>query len=164
VLSKKAKYGLRAMITLARTYGDGGPLLVAEIAARDGIPPKFLGLILLDLKKHGLVQSKKGRGGGYALTRPPHQVRVGQIVRILNGPLALTPCVSQTAYVRCEECLDEATCGVRFVMQEVRDATALIMDRTTLGDLAARVVRAENRRSGPGKRRAIGAGPTAARS
>ncbi|HEY6102029.1 MAG TPA: Rrf2 family transcriptional regulator [bacterium] len=152
MLSSKAKYGLRAMVTLARARGDG-PLLVADIAARDGIPPKFLGLILLDLKKQGLVQSKKGRGGGYALSRPPDQVSVSQIVRILDGPLALTPCVSQTAYVRCEECLDEATCGVRFVLREVRDATALIMDRTTLGQLAVRVARAERRQGSPAKRR-----------
>jgi Rrf2 family protein len=144
------------MVTLARAQGSG-PLLVADIASRDGIPPKFLELILLDLKKQGLVQSKKGRGGGYSLTRPPHQVSVGQIVRILNGPLALTPCVSQTAYVRCEECLDEATCGVRVVMQEVRDATALIMDKTTLDHLAARVVQAESARSDPGKHQATAA-------
>jgi Rrf2 family protein len=137
VLSRKSKYGLRAMLALAANAGRG-PIQAAELAEKQRLPRKFLEAILLDLKRHGLVDSKKGRGGGYVLGRKPGDITVGQIVRILEGPLALTPCVSQTAYRRCDECLDEETCGIRLAMKEVRDATAHILDNTTLAGLNAR--------------------------
>ena len=111
----------------------------SELAERQGLPKKFLEAILLELKRHGLLHSKKGRGGGYVLTRKPGDITIGQVIRVLDGPLALTPCVSRTAYRRCDECLDEETCGIRLAMKEVRDATAHILDNTTLAGLNARV-------------------------
>ena len=137
MLSMKAKYGLRALTRLARQHG-GGPVLIADLATSEAIPRKFLELILLELKRKGLLQSKKGKGGGYNLTRAPSQISVGELIRALEGPIALLPCVSQTAYRRCDECVDELTCGIRSVMKEVRDATATILDNTTLEDLVLR--------------------------
>ena len=118
---------------------SGGPILISELADRERLPKKFLEAILLDLKRHGLLQSRKGKGGGYFLSRPPSDVTLGQVIRILDGPLALIPCVSQTAYVKCEECEDEETCGIRFAMKAVRDATAAILDNMTLEALKATV-------------------------
>jgi Rrf2 family protein len=135
MLSKKAKYGLKAMSVLAREYGNG-PLLIGDIAKQERIPLKFLELILLDLKKKGFVQSKKGKGGGYYLNRLPATISVGQLIRALDGPLALLPCVSQMAYERCEECPDEETCGIRMVFKEVRDSTANILESKTLAEMA----------------------------
>ena len=137
MLSMKAKYGLRALTVLARKYGTG-PVLIADLAASEGIPRKFLELILLELKRKGILQSKKGKGGGYNLAKPPSMVSVGDVIRALDGPIALLPCVSQSAYRRCDECVDEMTCGIRHVMKEVRDATAAILDQTTLEDLLTR--------------------------
>jgi Rrf2 family protein len=137
MLSMKAKYGLRAMVGLAKHHGKG-PVLIAELAASETIPRKFLELILLDLKRTGILESKKGRGGGYNLSRPPSLISLGEIIRALDGPIALLPCVSQTAYKRCEECVDELTCGIRLVMKDVRDSTAAIFDGTTLEDLLNR--------------------------
>ena len=137
MLSMKAKYGLRALTALAREHG-GGPMLIADLAASEAIPKKFLELILLDLKRKGILQSKKGKGGGYNLSRPPSNISIGEVVRALDGPIALLPCVSQSAYRRCDECVDELTCGIRLVMKEVRDSTAAIFDGTTLEDLLNR--------------------------
>jgi Rrf2 family protein len=140
VLTRKSKYGLKAALYLA-DHADRGPIGISEIAEQEALPRKFLEAILLDLKRHGLLHSRKGKGGGYSLTKKPGQITVGQIIRSLDGPLALTPCVSQTAYRRCEECVDEDTCGVRIAMKEVRDATAEILDHTTLEGLTARTKR-----------------------
>jgi Rrf2 family protein len=141
VLTHKAKYALKAMVVLAQEFGRG-PVLIAEVSQREQIPRKFLELILLELRKEGLLGSKKGKGGGYFLARAPKLVRMGEVLRALDGPLALTPCVSQTGYRRCDECIDERTCGVRLVMKEVRDATAAILDSTTLEDIVSRVEQA----------------------
>lgn len=138
MLSLKTKYALKALFLLARERGTG-PMLISEIARRERIPKKFLELILLDLKNHGILQSKKGRGGGYELGRGPETVSIGSVVRIMQGPLALVPCVSVMAYRKCEECLDESTCGIRLVMKEVRDQTARILDGTTLAEVLKRV-------------------------
>jgi len=138
MLSNKTKYALKALQVLAKEYGQG-PLLISEIARRETIPPKFLELILLELKNQGILQSKKGKGGGYFLSRTPQSVSVGQIVRIMEGPLAPLPCVSKTSYMRCSECRDERSCGIRIVMKDVRDATAQILDSTTLADVLKRV-------------------------
>ena len=145
MLSRKAKYGLKALILLAREYGRG-PLLISEIAEREGIPKKFLELILLQLKNQGFLYSKKGRGGGYSLSRPPDQISFGQVIRVMDGPLAPLPCVSQTAYRKCDECEDEATCGIRMVMKEVRDSTARILDGTTFGHVVRRMRAVSSRR------------------
>jgi len=136
MLSKKAKYGLKAMSVLAKEYGRG-PLLIGEIARRERIPSKFLELILLDLKKKGFLQSKKGKGGGYYLNRLPETITVGALIRALDGPLALLPCVSHMAYERCAECPDEEACGIRSVFKEVRDSTASILERITLAEMAS---------------------------
>lgn len=133
MLSHKAKYGLKAAFYLARYY-DQGPVLISDLAQAEYIPKKFLEHILLELKKHGILYSRMGKGGGYHLSKPPEQIYLGQIIRILDGPLAAVPCVSKTAYVRCIECKDERTCEIRKVMKHVRDATAKILDTTSLKD------------------------------
>jgi Rrf2 family protein len=135
MLSAKAKYGLKATLYLAEREGEGG-ILVADIAESQRIPKKFLDTILLELKNNGLLSSKKGKGGGYMLARPSSKVMVGQIVRILDGPLAPVACVSQTAYRPCADCSSEEACLIRRVMQRVRDATADILDNTSLRDMA----------------------------
>jgi Rrf2 family protein len=135
MLSAKAKYGLKAALYLAEREGEGG-ILVADIAENQRIPKKFLDTILLELKNNGLLSSKKGKGGGYMLARPAAKVMVGQIVRILDGPIAPVACVSQTAYRPCLDCASEEACLIRRVMQRVRDATAEILDSTSLRDMA----------------------------
>ena len=140
MLSKKSKYAIKAMLALADHDGPE-PVRIADLAREQQIPRKFLEGILLSLRNHGLLQSRKGQGGGYLLARDPRQIFVGQIVRMFDGPLALVPCASQTAYVRCTDCQDEATCGVHLAMREVRDATARILDHTSLASLSRRMHR-----------------------
>jgi Rrf2 family protein len=144
VLSKKSKYALKALLVLAQEAGRG-PVQVADLAAREALPKKFLEAILLDLKHQRIVESRKGRGGGYFLRRKPSEITFGEVIRALDGPLAAVPCVSQTAYMPCAECLDEQTCGVRLAMKGVRDATARILDRTTLASVNAQVARTRRR-------------------
>jgi Rrf2 family protein len=138
MLSRKAKYALKALLVLGQEHGKG-PILISEIVAREHIPHKFLETILLELKNQGILISKKGKGGGYSLCRSPAQITLGQVIRVIDGPLAPLPCVSKTAYRRCDECIDERTCGVRLVMREVREATARILDSTSLADLLKQV-------------------------
>jgi Rrf2 family protein len=145
MLTRKSKYGLKALLVLAEATDDE-PMLISELAVRQKLPKKFLEAILLELKRAGLLHSKKGKGGGYVLGRKPDDITVGQVIRVLEGPLALTPCVSLTAYRRCEECPDEEGCGVRLAMKEVRDATARILDHTTLASLNAEVARTRRKR------------------
>ena len=140
MLSKKAKYAIKALIALADREGDES-MRIADLARAEQIPPKFLELILLGLKNNGILQSRKGKGGGYRLARDPSQIYLGQIVRMFDGPLAPVPCASQTAYVPCADCRDEAVCGVRLAMKEVRDATAQILDGTSLASLRQKVDR-----------------------
>jgi Rrf2 family protein len=134
MLSHKSKYALKALIALSAEYGKG-PLLISEIAARERIPRRFLEIILLELKNQGVLRSRKGKGGGYALSREPGEISVGRVVRMLEGPLAPLSCVSETAYERCEDCPDERACGVRLLMKQVRDATAAVLDSTTFADV-----------------------------
>lgn len=131
MLTRKSKYGLKALLLLAREHARG-PILAAEIAEREGIPEKFLQVILLDLRRRGIVRSRRGQGGGYQLARDPEAVSFGDVIRVLEGPLALTPCVSRTAYQRCDECADERRCGIRLVMKGVRDETARILEGASL--------------------------------
>ncbi|HBA89029.1 MAG TPA: transcriptional regulator [Geobacter sp.] len=142
MISKKTKYGLKALIHLARHY-DEGPILIADLAREERIPKKFLEAILLSLKNNGILQSKKGKGGGYYLGRPPGKITLGQAIRVMDGPLAPVPCVSETAYAKCSECDNELTCGIRLVMKDVRDAIAGILDGTTLADVLEKVDSAE---------------------
>lgn len=137
MLSHKAKYALKALLVLAREYGEG-PVLIADIAQRESVPRKFLELILLELKNQGILQSKKGKGGGYSLSRLPELIPVGEVLRAVDGPIALLPCVSKSAYVKCDECRDERTCGIRLIMKDVREAASQILDTTTLADLLKR--------------------------
>jgi Rrf2 family protein len=139
-LSRKARYALRALYVLANDEARG-PVLIAELAERERIPHKFLELILLELRNAGILRSKKGKGGGYSLARPAREVTLGQVIRVVDGPLAPIPCVSERAYVRCEECVSEESCGTRMVMKEVRDAVAKILDGTTLADVNERVAK-----------------------
>lgn len=135
MLSQKAKYALRALGYLA-SQPAGTRLNIGEIAQRQKVPHKFLELILLELRNRGFLQSHRGRNGGYGLARPAAEIMVGEIVRCIDGPLAPIPCASLTAYRRCDDCQDETACGIRLVMRRVRDATAKILDETTLADLA----------------------------
>ena len=137
MLSKKAKYGLRAILALAKQASER-PVLIADLAEQERIPKKFLELILLELKNSGILGSKKGKGGGYFLNRPAESISLGEVIRALDGPIAPVPCVSRMAHRTCDECEDEATCGIRAVMQEVRDATAAILDHATLTDIVRR--------------------------
>ncbi len=137
MLSKKTKYALKALLYLARHY-DAGPILISDLSQDEKIPKKFLELILLTLKNNGILLSKKGKGGGYCLSRSPGEIGMGKVIRILEGPIALVPCVSVTAYAPCPECLDEGTCSIRLVMKDIRDATAKILDGTSLADMLER--------------------------
>ncbi len=139
-LSKRGEYGLRAMIYLA-SRGTGELAQIREIAADENIPPKYLEAILLALKNAGLLNSRLGVGGGYYLARPADRITLGEIARVLDGPLAPVRCVSQMAYEPCG-CPDEETCGLRLVMLDVRNAIAAILDHTTLADVQARVTAA----------------------
>ena len=139
-LSKRGEYGLRAMIMLATPGPDEQPVVlqIREISQHEQIPAKFLEQILLSLKNAGLLHSKMGVGGGYHLAKPPGEITFGQIVRILDGPLAPVKCVSQMAYEPCG-CPDEETCGLRLVMSDVRNAIANLLDGTSLADVTLRV-------------------------
>ena len=136
---------MKALLVLAQEKGTG-PVRIAELADRDAIPKKFLEAILLELKRHGVVESRKGQGGGYFLRRKPAEITFGEVIRVLDGPLAAVSCVSQTAYMTCAECIDEETCGVRLAMKEVRDATARILDHRTLADVNVKVARLQRKR------------------
>ena len=144
MLSKKAKYAIKALLALAQR-GREEPMRIADLAREERIPPKFLELILLGLKNHGILQSRKGKGGGYLLARDPADIYLGQIVRMFDGPLAPVPCASQTAYVPCADCANEAVCGVHLAMKEVRDATARVLDGTNLAALREKM----DQKSGP---------------
>ena len=139
-LSKRGEYGLRAMITLAglaQNAGTPAMMQIKEISQREQISPKFLEQILLTLKNAGLLHSKMGVGGGYYLARPSGEITLGQIFRVLDGPVAPIRCVSQMAYESCG-CPDEESCGLRLVMSDVRNAIADILDHTSLEDVTQR--------------------------
>ncbi len=138
MISKKTKYALKALTTLGEEYGKNQPILISELAAKDRIPKKFLELILLELKKNGILHSKQGKGGGYRLAKPPEQIKLGMIMRILEGPLSPVPCLSRTAYRKCDDCEDENTCSIRMVMKDLHEATISILDGTSLADMIER--------------------------
>ena len=135
MLSNKAKYGLKALMHLA---GASGLSLAGDIAERNNIPRKFLDAILVELRNAGIITSKKGKGGGYLLARPAERITVGQIIRILDGPLAPIACASRTAYQKCNDCPDEDACAIHDIMQDVRDSIAMILDRTSIASLRNR--------------------------
>lgn len=134
MLSQRARYALKALIALAES-DTGEPLMIGDIAKSQRIPQKFLALILLDVKRFGLVQSRRGREGGYLLAKPPSKISIGQIVRMIDGPIALLPCVSKTQYRRCRDCPDERSCPIHGLLAEVRVSTASILDGRSLQDV-----------------------------
>jgi Rrf2 family protein len=137
LISKKTKYALQALVHLAE-QPDDQPVLISELARAKRIPKKFLEFILLSLRKGGVLQSKIGKGGGYFLSLPPAKVSIGMVVRILEGDLAPVQCLSQTNYAPCEECDDEATCGIRLVMVDVNRVLSEVLDGLSLADMVER--------------------------
>jgi Rrf2 family protein len=137
MLTQRSRYALRAMLFLAQEKAGGPPVPMNRIATEANVPRKFLELILADLREAGFLHSFRGKMGGYVLSRPSHLISLGEVVRVIEGPLALVPCVSRTAYRRCTDCKDEATCAIRHAMMRVRDETARILDGTSLADAVA---------------------------
>lgn len=139
MLTKKAIYGLKAVLYLSQQLSAQEAVLISDIASHEHIPKKFLESILLELKKKGVLHSKKGKGGGYTLANAADRITVGEIMRALDGPLAPVSCVSESAYRRCDECIDEHRCGIRIVMKDVRDAMSNILDNVTLADVQKKI-------------------------
>ena len=136
MLTQKARYAFHALFVLAQHDGEE-PLMIADIAEEARVPRKFLEQILLGLKKRGIVRSVRGRQGGYLLGRPADEISFADVIREIDGPLALAPCVSVTAYHRCEDCVDETTCALRKVLLAARDATADVLESRTLASAIA---------------------------
>lgn len=130
MLTKKGKYGLKALVHLSKVP-PGQLVFVGDIAAKNNIPKKFLDAILGELRNAGFVQSRKGKEGGYRLAKLPSEIKIGHVIRVLDGPLAPIACASRTQYQRCDDC-DEATCQVRHMMMEVRHALAELLDNRSL--------------------------------
>ncbi len=145
MLSQKARYALRALFVLGAHTGDK-PIMIADIAERANVPRKFLEQILLEMKKRGIVHSQRGKFGGYTLGRAPENIAFAEVLRVIDGPLALSPCASRTAYRKCDDCKDETTCALRKVLLAVRDATADILEHHTLAHALADGKSAKKRR------------------
>ena len=136
MISNKAKYAFRALLAVA-AESEGDALTSAEIARRYAIPHKFLEQILLDLKKAGILDSRRGKSGGYVMLRPADTVTFGEVLRIFEGPLAPLPCLSRQSYRRCEDCVSEATCEIRREFGRAYDASRRVLDERTLADALA---------------------------
>lgn len=134
MLSMKAKYALKALVTLAKR--DGEQMHVKAIAAEANIPYKFLEAILAELKRDGLVNSRRGAAGGYVLARDSREITAGDIIRLMDGPLAPIRCASMTAYQACEDCPDEDQCALHDVMTDVRSALSSVLDKRSIHELA----------------------------
>ncbi|HRI88487.1 MAG TPA: Rrf2 family transcriptional regulator [Candidatus Hydrogenedentes bacterium] len=143
MLTRKAKYALKALIVLAKRETEE-PVMISELAKVAGVPKKFLELILLELRNQGILQSRRGKAGGYLLNVPPHKVSLGEVVRLVDGPLAPVPCLSKTAYRRCDDCVEEGNCGVRLALREAYVASLEIMQRTTLADVLTMIQKADS--------------------
>lgn len=146
MISQKAKYALRALIALAEAP-ENEPVFIADIAENQSIPRKFLEQILLDLKHQGLVVSRRGKAGGYLLLRSPETITFGEVMRIIEGPLAPLPCLSKMAYRKCDDCTDEKSCRIRRVFAGVAEATRVVLDGTTIADAIASDKSGQVRRS-----------------
>jgi Rrf2 family protein len=133
MLSQRTRYAIRALLHLADRHGEG-PVQLTEIAAAQNIPPKFLTVILSEIGRAGLVETQRGRDGGYWLAREPREISYGDIIRLTRGSLALVPCASRLAYQPCENCVTQEECRVHWVMLKLRDETARILDQVTLAD------------------------------
>lgn len=134
MISKRTKYGLKALAYLAKQE-KGKPVLISEIAESQNISQKFLESILLDLKKKGFLGAKKGKGGGYYLLKPGSEISVASVFRVLEGPIAWLPCVSLNYYEKCDDCVDEATCTLNKFMIQVRDNILSVVENQTINDL-----------------------------
>jgi Rrf2 family protein len=134
MISQKAKYALRALVALAKSEAPHEALMIADIAEQQHIPKKFLEQILLDLKHHGIVVSRRGKAGGYMLLKRPADISFGEVLRIIDGPIAPLPCLSRMAYRRCEDCENEKACEIRRVFAQVAEATRKVLDETTIAD------------------------------
>ncbi|HVW73346.1 MAG TPA: Rrf2 family transcriptional regulator [Rhizomicrobium sp.] len=137
MLSQKAKYAIKALLVLARAQEADGLVQARDISMDQNIPKKFLDLIFFELRRHNLVQSTRGREGGYSLARPAAEISIAAIVRAVDGPLAPLPCASVKFYRRCSDCDNEKTCEVRKLMRDVRDAASAILDNTSLAEAAS---------------------------
>lgn len=133
MITQKAKYALKALLALARAP-EGRPSSIRDIAGRENIPQSFLEQILIELRRAGLVVSRRGKDGGYLLAGPPDEIGLGRVLRLVDGPVAPLPCLSRTAYRRCADCPDEGACTVRRIFADIYEATVTVMDRTTLAD------------------------------
>lgn len=133
MISKKTKYGLKALSYLAKQEKNI-PVLISDISTSENISKKFLESILLTLKKSGILSSKKGKGGGYYLLKKPKEIKISTVIRILEGPIAMLPCVSLNYYERCDDCIDEKKCSLNRLMADVRDSTLRILENKTLED------------------------------
>lgn len=134
MLNKKTQYALQALIYLAE-HRDEGPVLISDIAQHKKIPLKFLETILLQLKNDGILESKKGKGGGYLLKMPPKEISLARIIRLIHGPIAMLPCVSLYFYERCENC-NEEQCGLHDTMILARDATLKVLEKKSIADIS----------------------------
>ncbi len=139
MISKKAKYALKALSRLSSHYEERKPLLISEISETENIPKKFLEAILLELRNNGILQSQKGKGGGYFLKLAPEDVNIARVIRIIDGPIAPILCVSLNFYGKCEDCISEEKCKIRPLMQQIRDANLGVYENTTLKDLVDNV-------------------------
>jgi len=147
MLSQKARYALRALFVLGARQ-DKEPVMIADIAEQANVPRKFLEQILLELKRPGIVHSTRGKFGGYTLGRRPENIAFAEVIRVIDGPLALSPCASVTAYRKCDDCEDEVTCAIRKVLLAVRDSTSDILEQHTLAKALAGEKAAKKRRHG----------------
>ncbi len=152
MLSKKSKYAIKALLALAKVYNEKTPLRISVIAEQEKIPRKFLEAILLELRNQGFVGSKMGASGGYYLAKHPEEIMLSAVIRVTGGPIAMLPCVSLNFYEPCEECVDEATCGLRNVVMEVREASIRILSKTSLADTLNREQMLEKKAVKPKKR------------
>lgn len=137
MLSNKAKYAIKALIALGKNYGQE-PMQILRIAEQEQIPKKFLEQILLEMRNAGMLYSKKGAGGGYNLNKDPEDIRLSQVMRLIDGPIALLPCVSLNFYRRCDECKTEEICGIKDTFLDVRNAMLGILNDTSVADLINR--------------------------
>ncbi len=140
MISQKARYALRALLYLA-AHGDDGPVQISEIAESEKIPRKFLEAILLELKKPGIVRSHRGRQGGYSLGRSAREISFADVLRVTDGPLALSPCVSVMAYRKCDDCFEESICAIRKALLAARDATAEILESRSIASAVQQLKR-----------------------
>ena len=138
MLSRKTKYAINALVYLAREGKDDAPIQISRIAESEHIPRKFLEAILLDLRHAGMLNSRKGKTGGYYLQKTPAEINIADVMRLFDGPIALLPCVAYKYYERCDECIDETTCGIRSIFSDVRSETVRMLKKATLAEVLKR--------------------------